>query len=45
MADSLGGGCTCEPGHAGADISCSNLLTCAFVLTGIQEALVENLID
>lgn len=35
---------TCEPGHAGADISRSNLLTSALILAGIQEALVENLI-
>lgn len=43
MDDCLGGGCTCEPGHAGADVSCSHFLTRAFILTGIQEALVENL--
>lgn len=34
---------TCERRHAGADISCSNLLTCPLILTGIQKTLVENL--
>lgn len=42
--DSPGGEFTCEPGYAAADISGSNLLTRALILTGIQEALMENLI-
>lgn len=43
-ADSPGSEFTCEPGYAAADISSSNLLTRALILTGIQEALMENLI-
>lgn len=42
--DSPGGEFTCEPEYAAADISSSNLLTRALILTGIQEALMENLI-
>lgn len=34
---------TCETRHAGADVSRPDLLTGSLVLTGVEEALVENL--